>query len=61
MARGYDGKCEDLARHFLAEDKESPEKEGRVGELAQHIQDEVENWLIPGEAPLLAFDPKDKA
>jgi hypothetical protein len=39
--KGYDPQCGDLARYFLG-DKVRTEL---VQELAQHIQDEVEDWL----------------
>ncbi len=41
MPKGYDSQCGDLARYFLG-DKVRPEL---VQELAQHIQDEIEDWL----------------
>jgi hypothetical protein len=42
--KGYDEKCEELAKYFLADFKfSSPET---VGSLAQHIQDTVENWFL---------------
>jgi hypothetical protein len=38
----YDPACEVLARHFL-HDSGYPEK--FITELAQHIQDQIEDWL----------------
>lgn len=38
----YDERCEDLAKHFLADD--SPTEE-QVRDLAQTIQDAVEGWF----------------
>jgi hypothetical protein len=37
----YDPKCEELARHFLPDN--APEED--VKELAQHIQEKVEDWI----------------
>ena len=38
----YDPRCEDLARHFLADE---PELEGLVPVLAQEIQESIEIWI----------------
>jgi hypothetical protein len=38
----YDPACEDLARHFLS-DVAAPLL---VQKLAQHIQDEIKDWII---------------
>ena len=40
----YDERCEDLAEHFLA-GSEKPATEENKKELAQAIQDAVENWF----------------
>ncbi len=37
----YDPECEELAAYFLADSKDELAKR----ELAQHIQDAVEDWL----------------
>lgn len=53
----YDSRCYDLAALFLSD---SPEKntEANRGELAQHIQTEIENWiefiLLPAGASTFA-------
>lgn len=39
----YDTKCEELAEHFL-QDEEHDQND--VAELAQVIQDAVENWFV---------------
>ena len=41
----YDSKCHDLAAWFLPEDLPSPQAERLLAELAQHIQDAIEDWL----------------
>jgi hypothetical protein len=38
----YDQKCEDLAKIFL---QDYPDLQGKVTELAQEIQDAIEDWL----------------
>ena len=38
----YDSKCYDLAEHFIGS---APEKHKLRHELAQHIQQEIEDWL----------------
>lgn len=42
--RGYDPKCYSLARHFLGDQASIK----LVKKLAQHIQDEIEDWLQAG-------------
>ena len=42
----YDAKCEDLARHFLAD---ADDMDKRAAQLAQHIQESVEKWFIAVE------------
>jgi len=42
MTRGYDEKCLDLAQYFLADVAHPPVDEA---ELAQAIQDAIENWF----------------
>ena len=44
MEHGYDVKCEELARHFL-EDEDVAANPERVKELAQRIQDAIEDFL----------------
>lgn len=41
----YDPRCEDLARVFLDELPNGVEAERSAQELAQTIQDAIENWL----------------
>ena len=42
----YDVKCEELARHFLADEPGlTPELEKLAPALAQEIQDSIEFWL----------------
>lgn len=43
MPFNYDAKCEDLARHFLAD---ADDMDKRAAQLAQHIQEAVEQWFI---------------
>lgn len=38
----YDPKCSELAEHFL---DEMPHSDKQVAELAQEIQDAIEDWL----------------
>jgi hypothetical protein len=40
----YDTKCDQLARAFLVDEKPFPSEE-TVEELAQAIQDSIEDWL----------------
>ena len=42
--KGYDSKCADLALAFL-EDYYDPVPETRIAELAQVIQDAIEDWF----------------
>jgi hypothetical protein len=44
MARtkGHDPKCRELAAHFLADEAAT---EFDCARLAQHIQDEIEDWI----------------
>lgn len=44
MVMGYDQKCGELAVKFL-EDHFDPIPESKVDELAQVIQDAIEDWL----------------
>ncbi len=44
MKKGYEVKCYDLAVWFL-EDHFDPVPFLKAQELAQHIQDAIENWL----------------
>lgn len=46
MAHGYDPACGDLARAFLDEDEFRGHPQEWVTELAQHIQDAIEDWLF---------------
>jgi lauroyl/myristoyl acyltransferase len=41
---GYDPKCEELARHFLPD---APVPSEDIQNLAQTIQDAIEDWLQP--------------
>lgn len=43
----YDSACEVLARHFLSDLAEP----ALIKELAQHIQDEIENWIEDRTVP----------
>lgn len=45
MSKGYDNRCGDLARYFLPEGKLMS-----VADLAQTIQNTVEDWLGDGVA-----------
>ena len=51
MPQGYDPKCRELAEYFLARPQEFL-IEPRVAELAQAIQDAVENTLNGFDAEL---------
>ena len=42
MSKGYDEKCYELAQYFLEDYEHS---EAQAAELAQDIQDAVENWF----------------
>lgn len=60
MDKGYDEKCHDLATYFLPElQVDSP----AIKDLAQTIQDAVEDWFaaqtLPSETP--AFDAREAA
>jgi len=47
MSHGYDPKCYELAKHFTSEIDDLPEEvERETKELAQAIQDAVENWFV---------------
>lgn len=50
MPRSYDPACEELARHFLSDEEFEND---HVAELAQHIQDAIEDWI---EAKRIALD-----
>lgn len=52
MGKGYDEKCGELARYFLAEYGYSPQSEAS---LAQDIQDQIERWF---ETPI-GIKPKE--
>jgi hypothetical protein len=41
---GYDVKCEELAQSFIEDLPKRLQSEERVRELAQVIQDAIENW-----------------
>jgi len=45
MAKGYDESCGGLARNFLPEGKDKS-----IADLAQTIQDAIEDWLGDGVA-----------
>ena len=45
MKKGHDPACRELAEHFLPDG--APEEVKR--ELAQHIQDQIELWLVGEE------------
>ncbi len=47
MTKTHDSKCFDLAAHFLADIKGCTEAEH--DDLAQHIQDAIEDWLSDRE------------
>lgn len=41
----YDPKCKELAEYWLAYDYDQPELDNRAKELAQRIQDTIEEYL----------------
>ena len=42
--RAYDEKCDELARYFMADGEIQPEE--AIADLAQTIQDAIENWFV---------------
>lgn len=48
--KSYDPACYDLAAHFLADEpiSQMPTAERARQELAAHIQEEVERWIMYG-------------
>lgn len=48
----FDPKCHEVATHFL--DGETEVTDDEVNKLAQHIQDEIENWLGSRDPALIA-------
>lgn len=57
MSKGYDSKCDELARHFL---EDPANNEVKVSELAQHIQDAIENWIAANwKCPTCGSEERD--
>lgn len=50
MVKSFDPKCYELATHFLADEpiSQMPTAERARQELAAHIQEEVERWIMCG-------------
>ena len=46
----YDEKCDELARYFMSDGEDVPEE--AIADLAQSIQDAIENWFV-GWDPVL--------
>lgn len=44
MSKSYDPKVEQLARYFMADGEIQPEE--AICDLAQTIQDAIENWFV---------------
>lgn len=55
--KGFDPECRKLAEYFLPN---KPRNEAHVTELAQHIQDSIEDFLWEPE-PVAVTDPKEAA
>ena len=45
----YDGKCEELARYFLADENDGTKKERDSEQLAQALQNAVEDFFLGRE------------
>jgi hypothetical protein len=56
VSKGYDPQCGELARYFLGTDLFAKDNEA---ELAQEIQDAVENWFQSKACPTCGNQERD--
>jgi hypothetical protein len=54
----YDEKVEELVRYFMQHEPASEIKEDMIKELSQHIQLELETWIV-NEVDMRAKEGKD--